>query len=222
MDHEKFVEAMASSMSTRQDQIRPSMEIPSETPDPQANELQKTFEVVIPMVSGCMPDGCNYRIDTRDYRWDLMATPENKEGLKTNQAMVRSIVASLVTLDFSDPKAEEVINMCDDALESLFKGFGINPNYDVLTKNMMVKPYILLFAKCVDALAILNTAEICIARYELSKERFDEISETIKNVANLNDITEMDNSLDGLLTEDRINYGGIPDDHDVSGLLEEL
>lgn len=212
MDHEKFVEAMASSMSARQEEIKPSMEIPSDTPD-----MKQVFEIELPMVSGFI-----YKMDTREYKWDLMTTPENKAGLKSNQEMVRNIVATLVTLDFSDPKSEEVLAIANNALDSLFKGFGIDPRYDVFEGKMMTKgDYVLTYAKCVDALTLLHTTEICIARYELSKERFNEISETIKNVANLNDITEMDNSLDGLLTEDRINYGGIPDDHDVSGLLDD-
>lgn len=212
MDHERFVEAMASSMSARQEEIKPSMEIPSDTPD-----MKSVFEIQIPMVSGFI-----YKMDTREYKWDLMATPENKAGLKSNQEMVRNIVGNLVTMDFSDPKSEEMLAVANNALDSLFKGFGIDPRYDVFEGQMMgKKDYVLTYAKCVDALTLLHTAEICIARYELSKERFSEISEAIKGVANLNDITEMDNSLDGLLTEDRVNYGGIPDDHDVSGLLDD-
>ena len=209
MDHEKFVEAVAASMESKQEAINPTM-----TNEEASDAL---FLIEVPLTTGYI-----YPIDIRRYKWEEMCTPENKKNIEANKKQIRDIVRALVTLDFTDPQSDELVKSCTECLMDFFKGFGIDPHYDELQKDMMVKPYIILFAMCTDAMEIMHATDLAIARYELSSEKFAEIINQIQGVTNLNDITDMDNSLEGLISEDRINYGGIPDDHDVSGLLEEL
>lgn len=82
-----------------------------------------------------------------------------------------------------------------------------------------LRKYALLLGKCFDALTLINVIAHNTAMHGLATQIFG-ITDSFKEVANLNDITDMDNSTNGLISEDRAAFDGI-DDHDVSGLITE-
>ena len=89
--------------------------------------------------------------------------------------------------------------------------------YELYAERM--QKHALLLGKCFDALTLINVIAHNTAMHGLATQVFG-ITDSFKEVADLNDITDMDNSTDGLITEDRASFGGI-DDHDVSGLVTE-
>lgn len=94
--------------------------------------------------------------------------------------------------------------------------------YQAYTKR--ITRYNLLLGKCFDALTLINVIAHNAAMHGLATQVFG-FTDSLAKVANLNDITEMDNSVDGLITEDRSIYNGripgMPDDHVASGLITE-
>ena len=78
----------------------------------------------------------------------------------------------------------------------------------------------LLLGKCFDALTLINVIAHNTAMHGLATQVFG-AADSFKEVADLNDITEMDNSTDGLISADRHAFEGVPEDHDVSGLLDD-
>lgn len=82
-----------------------------------------------------------------------------------------------------------------------------------------LRKHTLLLGKCFDALTLINMIAHNTAMHGLAIQVFG-ITDSFKEVADLNDITDMDNSTDGLISVDRAAFGGV-DDHDESGLVTE-
>lgn len=82
-----------------------------------------------------------------------------------------------------------------------------------------LRRHTLLLGKCFDALTLINVIAHNTAMHGLATQVFG-ITDSFKEIADLNDITDMDNSTDGLISADRAAFGGV-DDHDESGLVTE-
>ena len=211
MNHEEFVAGIAASMGDT---------TPKEMEEERAEELRakqddEMFTINIPMITGRV-----YKVDSRQVNWAEMGKPESQANLEQNEGIIRGMVHHLITADFSDPKTDDMIKDFDESVMNLFENFGIkDPGYEDLKNKCMVKPYILLLGKCFDALTLINVMAHNTAMHGLASHFFG-MADEFKKVADLNDITDMDNSTGGLITEDRKTFEGM-DDHDVSGLLED-
>ena len=217
MDHKDFVNSIAGSMAMAGGNPTPKDlegERVAEMREEKLND-DDAFIINIPMITGRV-----YKVDAREVNWDQLGTPESQANLENNEGVIRAMVHALVTADFTDPKTENMIKDFDESIMNLFSNFGIgDPGYGELSQKTMVKPYILLLGKCFDALTLINVIAHNTAMHGLATQVFGAVH-SFDEVANLNDITEMDNSTDGLISEDRASFGGI-DDHDVSGLVTE-
>lgn len=211
MNHEEFVAGIAASMGGT---------TPKEMEEERVEELRakqddEMFTINIPMITGRV-----YKVDSRQVNWAEMGKPESQANLEQNEGIIRGMVHHLITADFSDPKTDDMIKDFDESVMNLFENFGIkDPGYEDLKNKCMVKPYILLLGKCFDALTLINVMAHNTAMHGLASHFFG-MADEFKKVADLNDITDMDNSTGGLITEDRKAFEGM-DDHDVSGLLED-
>lgn len=218
MDRKDFVSAVAGSMA-----MAGGNPTPKDLEEERVAEMRQekvndddAFIINIPMITGRV-----YKVDAREVNWDQLGTPESQANLENNEGTIRAMVHALVTADFTDPKTENMINDFDESIMNLFSNFGISdPGYGELSQETMVKPYILLLGKCFDALTLINVIAHNTAMHGLATQIFG-ITDSFKEVANLNDITDMDNSTDGLISEDRHAFEGVPDNHDVSGLLDD-
>lgn len=228
MDRKDFVGAVAASMamaggnepnnlSTNEDEPNERFEEMEHAYDEERKEADnETFIINIPMITGRV-----FKVDAREVDWNALGTPESQANLENNEGTIRAMVHALVTADFTDPKTENMINDFDESIMNLFSNFGISdPGYGELSQETMVKPYILLLGKCFDALTLINVIAHNTAMHGLATQIFG-ITDSFKEVANLNDITDMDNSTDGLISEDKHAFEGVPDNHDVSGLLDD-
>ena len=217
MDHKDFVNSIAGSMAMAGGNPTPKDlegERVAEMREEKLND-DDAFIINIPMITGRV-----YKVDAREVNWDALGTPGSQANLENNEGVIRAMVHALVTADFTDPKTENMIKDFDESIMNLFSNFGIgDPGYGELSQKTMVKPYILLLGKCFDALTLINVIADNTAMHGLATQVFGAVH-SFDEVANLNDITEMDNSTDGLISEDRASFGGI-DDHDVSGLVTE-
>lgn len=217
MDHKDFVGAVAASMGNANVNSNPT---PKELEEERIAELRQqpedseAYEIRIPLITGK-----TIKIDSREVNWDMFGTPENLSTLEQNEGLIRGMVHSLITADFSDPKTDEMIKDFEDGLTNLFTNFGIeDPGYEEMKKTIMVKPYVLLLGKCFDAITLINVLAHNTVMHNFATQVFG-ITNQFDQVANLNDITEMDNSAEGLISADRRAFEGVPEDHDVSGLL---
>lgn len=215
MDHKNLVEAVAASMAMAGgNDPNEKFEEMEHAYDEERKE-DDAFIINIPMITGRV-----FKVDAREVNWDQIGTPESQANLENNEGVIRAMVHALVTADFTDPKTENMIKDFDESIMNLFSNFGIgDPGYGELSQKTMVKPYILLLGKCFDALTLINVIAHNTAMHGLATQVFG-ITDSFKEVADLNDITDMDNSTDGLITEDRASFGGV-DDHDESGLVTE-
>ena len=217
MDHKDFVNSIAGSMAMAGGNPTPKDlegERVAEMREEKLND-DDAFIINIPMITGRV-----YKVDAREVNWDALGTPESQANLENNEGVIRAMVHALVTADFTDPKTENMIKDFDESIMNLFSNFGIgDPGYNELSQKTMVKPYILLLGKCFDALTLINVIAHNTAMHGLATQVFGAVH-SFDEVANLNDITEMDNSTDGLISKDRTAFGSI-DDHDVSGLVTE-
>ena len=214
MDHKNLVDAVAASMAMKKSK-NPT---PKEIEEERVEELRQDsdmFTIQIPMVTGRV-----FKVDAREVDWDQLGTPESQANLEQNEGIIRAMVHHLITADFTNPDTDKMLEDFDESITNLFKNFGIEDcGYDDLQKKSMVKPYILLLGKCFDALTLINVIAHNTAIHGLATKIFG-ITDSFKEVADLNDITDMDNSTGGLISEDRTVFEGI-DDHDVSGLVSE-
>jgi hypothetical protein len=212
MNHKDLVSAMAASMAMAGEKKDTSVETEN-VPKESDNE---TFIINIPMISGRV-----FKVDARQVDWNALGTPESQANLEQNEGTIRAMVHALVTADFTDPKTENMIKDFDESIMNLFSNFGISdPGYGELSQQTMVKPYILLLDKCFDALTLINVIAHNTAMHGLATQIFG-ITDSFKKVADLNDITDMDNSTDGLISDDRHAFEGVPENHDISGLLDD-
>ena len=217
MDHKDFVNSIAGSMAMAGGNPTPK-DLEGERVAEKREEKMNNddaFIINIPMITGRV-----YKVDAREVNWDQLGTPESQANLENNEGVIRAMVHALVTADFTDPKTENMIKDFDESIMNLFSNFGIgDPGYGELSQKTMVKPYILLLGKCFDALTLINVIAHNTAMHGLATQVFGAVH-SFDEVADLNDITDMDNSTDGLISEDRASFGGI-DDHDVSGLVTD-
>ena len=225
MNHKDLINAVAASMAmaggnepnnlSTEDEPNEKFEEMEHAYDEERKE-EDTFIINIPMITGRV-----FKVDSREVDWDALATPESQANLEQNEGTIRAMVHALVTADFTDPKTEHMIKDFDESIMNLFSNFGISdPGYDEMVRKIMVRPYILLLGKCFDALTLINVIAHNTAMHGLATQIFG-ITDSFSKVANLNDITEMDNSTDGLISEDRSAFEEIPESHDVSGLLDD-
>lgn len=218
MDHKDFVNSIAGSMAMAGGNNPTPKDLEGERVAEMRQEKvndDEAFIINIPMITGRV-----YKVDAREVNWDALGTPESQANLENNEGVIRAMVHALVTADFTDPKTENMIKDFDESIMNLFSNFGIaDPGYGELSQKTMVKPYILLLGKCFDALTLINVIAHNTAMHGLATQVFGAVH-SFDEVANLNDITEMDNSTDGLISADRNAFGGI-DDHDVSGLVTD-
>lgn len=217
MDHKDFVNSIAGSMAMVGGNPTPKDLEEKRVAEMREEKLNddEAFIINIPMITGRV-----YKVDAREVNWDQLGTPESQANLENNEGVIRAMVHALVTADFTDPKTENMIKDFDESIMNLFSNFGIgDPGYGELSQETMVKPYILLLGKCFDALTLINVIAHNTAMHGLATQVFGAVH-SFDEVADLNDITDMDNSTDGLISEDRASFGGI-DDHDVSGLVTD-
>jgi hypothetical protein len=217
MDHKDFVNSIAGSMAMAGGNPTPKDLEEERVAEMREEKLNNddAFIINIPMITGRV-----YKVDAREVNWDQLGTPESQANLENNEGVIRAMVHALVTADFTDPKTENMIKDFDESIMNLFSNFGIgDPGYGELSQKTMVKPYILLLGKCFDALTLINVIAHNTAMHGLATQVFGAVH-SFDEVADLNDITDMDNSTDGLISEDRASFGGI-DDHDVSGLVTD-
>lgn len=217
MDHKDFVNSIAGSMAMAGGNPTPKDLEEERVAEKREEKLNNddAFIINIPMITGRV-----YKVDAREVNWDQLGTPESQANLENNEGVIRAMVHALVTADFTDPKTENMIKDFDESIMNLFSNFGIgDPGYGELSQKTMVKPYILLLGKCFDALTLINVIAHNTAMHGLATQVFGAVH-SFDEVADLNDITDMDNSTDGLISEDRASFGGI-DDHDVSGLVTD-
>lgn len=217
MDRKDFVSAVAGSMA-----MAGGNPTPKDLEEERVEEMRRrekvndenVFIINIPMITGRV-----YKVDAREVNWDQLGTPESQANLENNEGVIRAMVHALVTADFTDPKTENMIKDFDKSIMNLFSNFGIgDPGYGEFSQKTMVKPYILLLGKCFDALTLINVIAHNTAMHGLATQVFGAVH-SFDEVANLNDITEMDNSADGLISADRHAFEGVPENHDISGLL---
>lgn len=215
MDHKDFVNSIAGSMAMAGgNDPNKKFEEMEHAYDEECKE-DDAFIINIPMITGRV-----FKVDARQVDWNALGTPESQANLENNEGVIRAMVHALVTADFTDPKTENMIKDFDESIMNLFSNFGIgDPGYNELSQKTMVKPYILLLGKCFDALTLINVIAHNTAMHGLATQVFGAVH-SFDEVADLNDITDMDNSTDGLISEDRASFGGI-DDHDVSGLVTD-
>lgn len=218
MNHKDFVGAVAASMGNTNANNNPT---PKELEEERVAELRQqpedseAYEIRIPLITGK-----TIKIDSREVNWDMFGTPENMSTLEQNEGLIRRMVHSLITADFSDPDTDEMLKVFDEGLTNLFTNFGIeDPGYEEMEKTIMVKPYVLLLGKCFDALTLINVIAHNTTMHNFATQVFG-IANQFDAVANLNDITEMDNAVNGLITEDRSTYDTGVDDHLAAGLVE--
>lgn len=217
MDHKDFVNSIAGSMAMAGGNPTPKDLEEERVAEKREEKLNNddAFIINIPMITGRV-----YKVDAREVNWDQLGTPGSQANLENNEGVIRAMVHALVTADFTDPKTENMIKDFDESIMNLFSNFGIgDPGYGELSQKTMVKPYILLLGKCFDALTLINVIAHNTAMHGLATQVFGAVR-SFDEVADLNDITDMDNSTDGLISEDRASFGGI-DDHDVSGLVTD-
>lgn len=208
MNHKDLVEMAAAAMTMK------SAEDAKNAEENETEAKDDMFIISIPMISGRV-----FKVDARQIDWESLGTPESQANLEQNEGIIRGMVHHLVTADFTKPETDQMINDFDESITNLFKNFGIDdPGYGELQQKSMTKPYILLLGKCFDALTLINVIAHNVAMHGLATKIFG-ITDSFKDIANLNDITEMDNSTEGLITEDRHAFEGVEDSHDVSGLL---
>ena len=208
MNHKDLVEMAAAAMTMK------STEDAKNAEENDAEVKDDMFIISIPMISGRV-----FKVDARQIDWESLGTPESQANLEQNEGIIRGMVHHLVTADFTDPETDKMIMDFDESITNLFKNFGIDdPGYGEIQQKSMTKPYILLLGKCFDALTLINVIAHNVAMHGLATKIFG-ITDSFKDIADLNDITEMDNSTEGLITEDRHAFEGIEDPHDVSGLL---
>lgn len=216
MDHKDFVNSIAGSMAMAGGNPTPKDLEEERVAEKREEKMNNddAFIINIPMITGRV-----YKVDAREVNWDQLGTPESQANLENNEGVIRAMVHALVTADFTDPKTENMIKDFDESIMNLFSNFGIgDPGYGELSQKTMVKPYILLLGKCFDALTLINVIAHNTAMHGLATQVFGAVH-SFDEVANLNDITEMDNSTDGLISEDRHAFEGVPENHDISGLL---
>lgn len=216
MDHKDFVNSIAGSMAMAGgNDPNEKFEEMEHAYDEERKE-DDAFIINIPMITGRV-----FKVDARQVDWNALGTPESQANLENNEGVIRAMVHALVTADFTDPKTENMIKDFDESIMNLFSNFGIgDPGYGELSQKTMVKPYILLLGKCFDALTLINVIAHNTAMHGLATQVFG-AADSFKEVADLNDITEMDNSTDGLISADRHAFEGVPEEHDVSGLLDD-
>ena len=208
MNHKDLVEMAAAAMTMK------SAEDAKNAEENDTEAKDDMFIISIPMISGRV-----FKVDARQIDWESLSTPESQANLEQNEGIIRGMVHHLVTADFTNPETDQMINDFDESITNLFTNFGIDdPGYGELQQKSMTKPYILLLGKCFDALTLISVISHNVAMHGLATKIFG-ITDSFKDIADLNDITEMDNSAEGLITEDRHAFEGIEDTHDVSGLL---
>jgi hypothetical protein len=203
MDRKDLIGAVAASMAMTSSQTQNPT--PKDLEEERVAEKREekpndddAFIINIPMITGRV-----YKVDARQVNWNALGTPESQANLENNEGTIRAMVHALVTADFTDPKTENMIKDFDESIMNLFSNFGIgDPGYGELAQKTMAKPYILLLGKCFDALTLINVIAHNTAMHGLATQVFG-ITDSFKEVANLNDITEMDNSTDGLISADR-------------------
>jgi hypothetical protein len=222
MNRDDFIGAVAASMNNKPNNVFTDESEPNEKFEEMEHAYDEerkeddAFIINIPMITGRV-----FKVDAREVNWDALGTPESQANLENNEGTIRAMVNALVTADFTSPETDKMIKDFDESIMNLFSNFGISdPGYGELSQKTMVKPYILLLGKCFDALTLINVIAHNTAMHGLATQIFG-ITDSFKEVANLNDITDMDNSTDGLISEDRNVFEGIPDNHDISGLIDD-
>jgi hypothetical protein len=213
MDHKSLVEAVAASMSNSKAQEPTPAEAEAERVE-ELREDPEMFKISIKLITGE-----EIVMDARKVNWDELSTPEYKYQLDVNENTIRGMVYNLMTLDFTDPKMENYPKECDDSIMEYLHNFGVDPNYDKISEHSMVKPYVLTIGKCFDVMNIIHTIQTHIEVHDIATKIFG-IADSFKDVANLNDIADMNNSADNIIVEDRMAFDNI-DDHDYSGLVSE-
>lgn len=217
MNHKDLLDGITASMSERGEAIRNNQSVIDEEERVESlrNNDDQNFIINIPMITGRV-----YKVDAREVNWDAMVTPESQANLEANESTIRTMVHHLITADFTNPETEQMLKDFDESIMNLFTNFGIDdPGYEEFKNKTMVKPYVLLLGKCFDALTLISVIAHNAAMHSFATQVFG-ITSQFNDIANLNDITDMDNSVEGLITEDRKTFEGA-DDHDVSGLLED-
>lgn len=265
-NHKDLVGAVSASMANRNEMRKGQVE---NNPVENNETDDELFMIHVPLITGRQ-----FNVDARKIDWSQYDSPEAYAALKENEMIIRGMMHTLVTTDFSDPASDKIMDNYDESIMNFFANFGIeDPGYDVLEKNMIsrydiitnvkndmfeacidtndtipecdnddevfkiheyisktyhtkyedyeikMKRYNILLGKCFDALTLISVISHNVEMHLLTSKIFG-ITSALSNVSNLNDITEMDNSANGLISEDRAMFDGI-DDHDVSGLVSE-
>jgi hypothetical protein len=232
MNKDDFISAVAASMNNKPNDLSTDADEPNEKFEEMERAYDEerkeddTFIIKIPTVTGRV-----FNVDAREVDWNALGSPEHSAQLEANESVIRGMAHEMLKVDFSDPKSEQMLSDFNESLDNLFENFGIDPGYNEFASKMMVKPYILLFGKIIDALTLITVMEHNTAMHGLATQVFG-FSSQLEQVANLNDIADMDNSADGLISAGRAKYDVEnayestlksfgPDDHQFSGLITE-
>lgn len=195
MDHKDLIDSVINNMTGK-------------TPVNEPTEVQDPNDII----TIYFMNGYELKINIKTVDWGDLAN--NKELLEENVAVLRRVMYSLVTMDHMSDESDKIIHEYEENINSFMKGFGVDiSSYGELST--MSKPYVMTMCKCFDCLNLIRIILNHVDIYELSQQIFN-----METLMSQMDVAEMDKSTDGLITEDRENFSSIPDDHDVSGLLE--
>lgn len=226
MNREEFMSNMAGSMAAKEESMKAAVnEEPMTT---EQEEDESIYLIQIPCVSGRV-----YKVDVRSVDWSNLGTEENMQQIESNESIIRGIAHYLMTEAYFSEDNEKEMNDFDESLTELFTSFGIDPGYNEIKGVEEMDRRLLLLGKCFDAITLISVIAHNVGMHNLATQfqQIFAINSDIENIANINDLTEMDNAVEGIITEDRETYDkgteildhiiDTYDDHDVSGLVSE-
>lgn len=202
MNHKDLLDSIVSSMSApAQEQTTPNDTIINDT-------------IKIPFMTGRV-----YEIPAAEIDWGKLSESANEllDSENTLRAMMNGLVIAIAKETPEGVVA--LVNNYNESVDNLFKSFNLDPGYELL--EVEVDDVNMLMAKLFDGLTLVSTLKMYLSIHSFSQLMFS-LNEQTDELTNLSDLMDMNESTDGLIEEDRIRYNeGIPDIHDVSGLVSE-
>ena len=202
MNHKDLLDSIVNNMSA------PTQEQTS------SNDTIVNDTIKIPFMTGRV-----YEIPANEIDWGKMSESADEilESENTLRAMMNRLVIAIS--NESPETIKSIIDNYNESVDNLFKSFNLDPGYELLEVDMA--PTTLLMAKMFDGLTLVSTLKMYLSIHSFSELMFGLNTQT-EEMTNLSDLMDMNEDTNGLIEEDRIRYNeGIPDTHDVSGLVSE-
>ena len=202
MNHKDLLDSIVNNMSA------PTQEQTS------SNDTNVNDTIKIPFMTGRV-----YEIPANEIDWGKMSESADEilESENTLRAMMNRLVIAIS--NESPETIKSIIDNYNESVDNLFKSFNLDPGYELLEVDMV--PTTLLMAKLFDGLTLVSTLKMYLSIHSFSELMFGLNAQT-EELTNLSDLMDMNESTDGLIEEDRVRYNeGIPDTHDVSGLVSD-